>query len=102
MHGLSPEIIAHLIGRRLYNPSMSARECRPDALIMGAPNAGTSALHAALTQHPQIYTSPVKEPKYYMCWDAPPPAYRGPGDAHSNREVFGDSAIGAAALARPS
>ena len=28
----------------------------------------------------------VKEPKYYMCWDAPPPAYRGPGDAHSNLE----------------
>ena len=21
-----------------------------------------------------------------MCWDAPPPAYRGPGDAHSNLE----------------
>jgi len=65
---------------------MSARECRADALIMGAPKAGTSALHAALTQHPQIYASPVKEPKYYMCWDAPPPSYRGPGDAHSNQE----------------
>jgi hypothetical protein len=55
-------------------------------LIIGAPKAGTSALHAALAQHPQIYASPVKEPKYYMCWDAPPPAYRGPGDAHSNQE----------------
>jgi hypothetical protein len=55
-------------------------------LIIGAPKAGTSALHAALTQHPEIYASPVKEPKYYMCWDAPPPAYRGPGDAHSNQE----------------
>ena len=65
---------------------MSARESRPDALIIGAPKAGTSALHAALAQHPQIYASPVKEPKYYMCWDAPPPAYRGPGDAHSNQE----------------
>jgi hypothetical protein len=75
-----------VVGRRLYNPSMSAREYPPNALLMGAPKAGTSALHAALTQHPQIYTSPVKEPKYYMCWDAPPPAYRGPGDAHSNRE----------------
>ena len=30
--------------------------------------------------------SPIKEPKYYMCWDAPPPSYSGPGDAHSNRE----------------
>jgi hypothetical protein len=65
---------------------MSAREFRPDVVIIGAPKAGTSALHAALAQHPQIYASPVKEPKYYMCWDAPPPAYRGPGDAHSNQE----------------
>ena len=65
---------------------MIAREPAPDALIIGAPKAGTSALHAALAQHPQIYASPVKEPKYYMCWDAPPPAYSGPGDAHSNQE----------------
>ena len=65
---------------------MSAREPRPDALIVGAPKAGTSALHAALAQHPQMYASPVKEPKYYMCWDALPPAYSGPGDAHSNQE----------------
>ena len=65
---------------------MSTRELRPDALIIGAPKAGTSALHAALKGHPQIYASPVKEPKYYMCADAPPPAYRGPGDAHSQQE----------------
>jgi Sulfotransferase family len=65
---------------------MVAREYHPHVLIIGAPKAGTSALHAALAQHPQIYASPVKEPKYYMCWDAPPPAYRGPGDAHSNQE----------------
>jgi hypothetical protein len=55
-------------------------------LIIGAPKAGTSALHTALAQHPQVYASPVKEPKYYLCWDAPPPSYRGPGDAHSNQE----------------
>ena len=65
---------------------MIAREPLPDALIIGAPKAGTSALHAALAQHPQIYATPIKEPKYYMCWDAPPPAYAGPGDAHSNQE----------------
>jgi Sulfotransferase family len=65
---------------------MSTRELLPDALIIGAPKAGTSALHAALAQHPNIYASPVKEPKYYMCWDTPPPSYRGPGDTHSNKE----------------
>jgi hypothetical protein len=33
-----------------------------------------------------VYASLVKEPKYYMCADAPPPAYAGPGDAHSQQE----------------
>ena len=65
---------------------MSARELVADALIIGAPKAGTSALHGALARHPQVYASPVKEPKYYMCWNAPPPAYRGPGDPHSQQE----------------
>ena len=29
------------------------------------PRVGTTALHAALATHPQLYLSPVKEPKYY-------------------------------------
>src|SRR3954465_8992488 len=58
----------------------------PDFFLIGAPKAGTSALHAALARHPGLYLSKVKEPKYYLCGDSPPPAYRGPGDAHSNRE----------------
>ncbi len=77
----------------------------PDFFLIGAPKAGTSALHAALRQHPGLYLSPVKEPKYYMCGDSPPPAYKGPGDAHSNREwiwqreryldLFGDAPVDA-------
>jgi hypothetical protein len=58
----------------------------PDFFLIGAPKAGTSALHAALAQHPHLFLSKVKEPKYYMCGDSPPPAYKGPGDAHSNQE----------------
>jgi hypothetical protein len=58
----------------------------PDFLLIGAPKAGTTALHAALAQHPELFLSEPKEPKYYLCGDSPPPAYRGPGDAHSNRE----------------
>lgn len=66
---------------------MTAQSLRPpDFFVLGAPKAGTSALHAALAQHPSLYLSPVKEPKYYMCGDSPPPAYKGPGDAHSNQE----------------
>ncbi|MCW2838146.1 MAG: putative sulfotransferase [Marmoricola sp.] len=58
----------------------------PDFFLIGAPKAGTSALHSALAAHPHLFMSRTKEPKYYMCGDSPPPAYRGPGDAHSNQE----------------
>ena len=58
----------------------------PDFLLMGAPKAGTTALHAALAGHPELFLSGVKEPQSYLCGDSPPPADKGPGDAHSNRE----------------
>ena len=67
-------------------PTASLDRRPPDFFLIGAPKAGTSALHAALAQHPALFLSPVKEPKYYMCGDSPPPAYKGPGDAHSNQE----------------
>ena len=34
----------------------------PDFFVSGAPKAGTTALHAALATHPELYLSPVKEP----------------------------------------
>ena len=58
----------------------------PDFVIIGAPKAGTTALHAALATHPQLFLSPVKEPKYFLCDGRPPAGQRGPGDAHSARE----------------
>ena len=58
----------------------------PDFFILGAPKAGTTALHTALARHPDLALSRVKEPKYFLCGDAPPPLYLGPGDAHSRRE----------------
>jgi hypothetical protein len=57
----------------------------PDFCLIGAPKAGTTALHAALAQHPQLFMSAVKEPKYFLCNGAPP-HQNGPGDAHSARE----------------
>lgn len=62
------------------------RPARPDFLVVGAPKAGTTALHAALRLHPQVFTTHPKEPKFWLCEDAPPPAWRGPGDAHSQQE----------------
>jgi hypothetical protein len=60
----------------------------PDLLIVGAPKAGSTALHDALAAHPQLYASPVKEPKFFMSDGLPPERarHRGPGDAHSARE----------------
>ena len=68
----------------MASPQIAGR--LPDFLILGAPKAGTSALHAALAQHPELAMSPIKEPKYFLCGDAPPPLFTGPGDAHSRRE----------------
>src|ERR1700722_4066080 len=57
----------------------------PDFFIAGVPKAGTTALHAALTRHPALYMSPVKEPKFFLT-DGPPPTQGGPGDAKTYRE----------------
>jgi hypothetical protein len=62
------------------------RAPQPDFLVIGAPKAGTTALHAALRQHPQVFVTHPKEPKYWLCDDAPPPHYCGPGDRHSQQE----------------
>jgi hypothetical protein len=57
----------------------------PDFFIAGVPKAGTTALHAALAQHPQLFMSAVKEPKFFLT-AGPPPAQGGPGDAKTYRE----------------
>jgi Sulfotransferase family len=57
----------------------------PDFLIVGAPKAGTTALHVALARHPQLYLSRVKEPKYFLTNGRPRPQ-GGPGDAKTLRE----------------
>jgi hypothetical protein len=57
----------------------------PDFLVAGVPKAGTTALHAALSRHPGLYLSEIKEPKFFLT-DGPPPARGGPGDAITYRE----------------
>jgi hypothetical protein len=60
----------------------------PDFLVIGAPKAGSTALHVALEQHPQLFLSDPKEPKYFLTDGLRPRRVhqRGPGDAHSARE----------------
>jgi hypothetical protein len=62
------------------------RKPQPDFLLIGAPKAGTTALHAALALHPDVFVTNPKEPKYWLCDGAPPPHWSGPGDRHSQRE----------------
>jgi len=58
----------------------------PDFLLIGAPKAGTTALHSALAPHPELYLSAVKEPRFFLCDGRPPPSRGGPGDAQTYQE----------------
>lgn len=48
----------------------------PNFLIVGAMKSGTTSLYHYLAQHPQIYMSPIKEPKFFALegtmWDPEP------------------------------
>jgi Sulfotransferase family len=57
----------------------------PDFFVAGVPKAGTTALHSALTRHPALFMSSVKEPKFFLT-DGPPQSEGGPGDAKTYRE----------------
>jgi hypothetical protein len=58
----------------------------PDLFVIGAPKAGSTAVHGALATHPSIFMSNPKEPKFFLCGEQPPPSQTGPGDAHSRQE----------------
>lgn len=45
---------------------------RPNLFLVGAPKCGTSALHAYLAQHPDIFMSEPKEP-HFFCTDVNAP-----------------------------
>ena len=58
----------------------------PDFLVIGAPKAGTTALHTALAAHPGLFMSPIKEPKFFLTDGPPPVRGGGPGDVQTYRE----------------
>jgi hypothetical protein len=51
----------------------------PNFLLIGAAKSGTTSLYHYLRQHPHIYMSPVKEPKFF-CFEGDRPNFQGPGD----------------------
>ena len=80
----------------------------PNFLVLGAGKAGTSSLYHYLRQHPEVYMSAVKEPRFFAIEGGPP--FAGPGAKRANREavwtlpdyealfegVRGESAVGEA------
>jgi len=59
----------------------------PNFLIIGAPKSGTTTVHYALSQHPQVYMCPVKEAGFFWAHNQQV-RLRGPGsDKLRNRLV---------------
>ncbi len=47
----------------------------PNFLIIGAPKAATTSLYFYLKEHPDVYMSPIKEPRFFA-FDAANPKHR--------------------------
>lgn len=54
--------------------------------MIGAPKAGTTSIYRYLESHPEVYLSPVKEPRYFAFPDVRP-RFAGPGAQALNREI---------------
>ncbi len=61
---------------------------RPNFIIIGAARSGTTALHRHLSQHPQIYMSPVKEPRFFAFESEADLQFSGPGDLELHRSTI--------------
>jgi Sulfotransferase domain. len=59
----------------------------PNFLIIGAAKSGTTSLYYYLKQHPQIYMSPIKEPRFFA-FDGIKMDFRGPGDRELNCQTI--------------
>lgn len=59
--------------------TLPARNGLPNFLLIGAAKCGTTSLYHYLRQHPQVFMSPVKEPRFFAL-DGHPLDFRGPHD----------------------
>ena len=73
-----------------YTPTapQGPRVTLPDFFVLGAPKAGTTAIHRAMARNPGLFLSDPKEPKFFLCDGTSPrrSGHAGPGDSHSARE----------------
>ncbi|MEM8486590.1 MAG: sulfotransferase [Bacteroidota bacterium] len=65
----------------------------PDFILIGAAKSGTTALFYYLSQHPEVFACPVREPNFFALQDTPaeelPALFSGPGD----RETVGRNSV---------
>ncbi len=61
-------------------------QAMPDFLIIGAARAGTTALHAYLRQHPQIFMPELKEPNFFA-YEGRDLRCQGPGADYINNSL---------------
>lgn len=66
---------------------MTGRSRLPTFLVVGAAKSGTTALHAYLRQHPQIFMCPIKETNFFAL-DGTPPRFGGPRAEILNRDAI--------------
>lgn len=59
----------------------------PNFFIIGAAKSGTTSLYHYLNQHPQVYMSPVKEPRFFGL-EGETPSFCGPRDENTNRKLI--------------
>jgi hypothetical protein len=79
-----PEI--HRNPEQLTKPQMNATRL-PNFLIIGAAKSGTTSLWRYLSQHPQVFFAPIKEPRFFS-YEGESVAYVGPGDDKWEREII--------------
>lgn len=58
----------------------------PNFLVIGASRSGTTTLYHHLAAHPDVYVTPVMEPRFFA-FEGDPLCYRGPGDDLLRRRV---------------
>ncbi len=61
----------------------------PNFIIIGVPKSGTTSLYHYCRQHPQIFMSRLKEPRFFI-YDGVDPGYGGPGAAEAYRNAIRD------------
>ena len=65
---------------------------KPDFIVIGAQRCGTTALYAALRQHPQVFMPSPKEPRFFAFVNQPP-AFVGPGAERFRQETVVEGTV---------